>query len=209
MWIVVLRLVPRLLIITALLCSAVPALSKRAPVDDPAWRALGFDACTLPCWAGIMPGETSFDEAYDLLMQHVSVLDTRLLMSGSQINFSASLADQYANGLLFYSQGQVGNIRLNVQLPLIQFIERLGAPYCFVYSQGPYGTSGSVTVYWESDGVLIAALVPPSGADVQPTTTIQALALNPNEHACEQEETLPWLGFAPRWRYEQAEERRS
>jgi hypothetical protein len=196
-----------LLFIMLILCSAVPALGKRATVDDPAWHAFGFDACALPCWAGITPGQTSFDKAFALLVQHVPTLNTQVLMSGSQIPFSASLPDQYASGFIYYSQGEVGNIRLSVQLPFVQLIERLGTPSCFFYAEGPYGTLGSLTVYWELDGVLIAGLVPPGNADVQPTTSIDAVAFNPDEPACFQEDTLPWLGFAPRWRYEQADQR--
>jgi hypothetical protein len=197
------RLLLPLLIITVFLCGAVPAVGKRGPVDNPAWRAFGFDACTLPCWAGITPGQTNFEKAFELLRQHVPTLNTQVLVSHSQIPFAASLSNQYASGFINYSRGQVGNIRLSIQFPLIQLIERLGAPTCFFYGEGPSDTFGSVTVYWEIDGVLIAALVPPGSEDVEPSTVIQAIALNPDEPMCLEDETLPWLGFAPRWRYEQ------
>lgn len=196
-----------LLIIMLILCSAVPALGKRATVNDPAWHAFGFDACDLPCWAGITPGETAFDKVFDLLVLHVPTLDTQVLMSGAQIPFSASLPDQYASGFIYYSQGEVGNIRLSVKIPLIQLIERLGTPSCFFYGESVNDSWGSLTVYWELENVLIAGLVSPADAEVQPTTSIDAVAFNPDEPACEHEETLPWLGFAPRWRYEQADRR--
>jgi hypothetical protein len=204
MFVIVRLLLIPLLIIMLILCSAVPALGKRATVDDPAWHAFGFDVCALPCWAGITPGQTSFDKAFDLLVRHVPTLNTRVLMSGTQIIFSAYVPE-YADGFIYYSQGEVGNIRLSVQLPLIQLIERLGTPSCFFYGEGSYDTLGSLTVYWELDGVLIAGLVTPGDGDVQPTTSIDAVAFNPDEPACNHEETLPWLGFAPRWRYEQAD----
>src|SRR5690606_25812707 len=190
-----------LLIITLILCSAVPALGKRATIDVPAWHAFGFAACALPCWAGITPGETSFDKAFDLLVQHVPSLNTQVLMSGAQIPFSANLADQYASGFLYYNQGEVGNIRLSVQLPLIQLIERLGTPSCYFSGESSYDGLGSLTIYWELDGVLIAGLISQGTEDVQPTTPVDGVAFSPDESACDLAETHPWLGFAPRWRY--------
>jgi hypothetical protein len=112
MWIFALRLFPRLLIITVLLCGAVPALSKRAPADDPAWGAFGFDAVRCRAGQGSRQ-ETPFAKAFDLLVQ-LPALDTRMLMSGSR-SLAASLPANI--GRFIYSQGQVSNIRLSVRLP--------------------------------------------------------------------------------------------
>ena len=70
---------------------------------------------------------------------------------------------------------------------------------------GPYAVPGSLTVYWQSNDTLIAALIA-NAAEVSPTTAVNAVSLSINETACDLESTTPWLGFAPRWRYARAGE---
>lgn len=184
-----------------LLCGAVCIAGAVTYLDDPAWEDFGFTTCALPCWAGITPGQTSFEKAYALLDEYIPALHTSLLTEDTDITMTASSPQQLASGVLYNRDGLVDSIRLNVQMPLGQLLLSLGAPDCFIYTPSSTSRSGGITVYWVRDEGLIAALMLPSEQPIQPNSSIQVIALNIGLHNCDRETMFPWRGFSPRWHF--------
>ena len=195
------RLLLPLMCLSLLLCATIPAIGGRDYANIPDWNVFGFSACELPCWAGIMPGQTPFNQAYELLVQNVPALQSRVLVAGTEISFAAGSEAQYVYGTLFYRQGNVAGLRINVQFPLSQFVAALGLPDCVVYAPAASATSGSLTFYWDKDGVLIAGLILPGADAIHLTSPVQVLVLNAGTQVCDQPGMNSWIGFAPRWRY--------
>ncbi len=168
---------------------------------DPAWKALGFDACDLPCWAGIVPGATPFAEAFDLLVAHVPALDSRVLVGSSQINFAASLGDRYLNGLIFYNRGRVGSLRMNLVVQVSELFARAGPPDCVIYLSMLNMPYVAAALFWERDGLLIGSLLDGQGDRIAPGARTQLFWISAVDSACDRPEAVEWRGFAPRWRY--------
>jgi hypothetical protein len=191
-----------LLPVLAGLILAARTLGKNQASSLPDWSALGFGACDLPCWAGIMPGDTLFDEAAAQLRTSLPALDAGMLVSNSQINFSATAPGQIIRGQLFYRHGRVGYVRLNLVLPAGDFIARLGAPDCLWLNAAPQSRQGMVALYWASGRVSAIVLMNlDSAGSWTPTTEAQGFWLDSYEGVCSQAEALPWKGFTPGWRY--------
>jgi hypothetical protein len=193
-------------LIVALLCAVIPTAASREESMSPVWTSFGFDACALPCWSGITTGETPFSDAMELIGQHVRMLNHRVLVSASQINFSASAPEQPVHGYLFYNGTRVGSIRLTLQLPLRELIVRAGEPACVFATSIPPGMSGSQTitpglvVYWEIDSVLLGVLLSEADA-VRLDSQTQSLWMSSTDYACTREDVTEWRGFGPAWIY--------
>ncbi|MFQ3567623.1 MAG: hypothetical protein SNJ59_11550 [Aggregatilineales bacterium] len=168
---------------------------------DPAWKALGFDACELPCWAGIVPGTTPFDDAFDRLVAYVPALDSRVLLGSSQINFTASLDDRYLTGLIFYNRGRVGSLRMNLVVPVSELFDRAGPPDCVIYLSMLNMPYIAAALFWERDGLLIGSLLDSQADRIAPSARTQLFWISAVDSACDRPEAVEWRGFAPRWRY--------
>lgn len=196
----VLRLLARLLLLTALLCAVVPALGGRSASTGDAWERFGFTACGLPCFAGITPRYTPFDTVSTLLSRHVPVIDPRMISGGASINFYASWHGQQMNGVARYDQGQVGELRLNVALPLAPVLEQLGAPDCLLSNHNPANLL--VVLFWQREGISVAAVLDQTAPTQDVNGRLLALwlsAVEPND--CARQGAVPWHGFAPLWSY--------
>lgn len=194
------RLLARLLPLILALCVVVPVFSGRH--DSAAeWQAFGFGACALPCYAGITPGVTPFDAIQPLLMENVPRLDRRMIGSGSALNFWATIPSQQLSGLIRYESGLVGEIQLNVVLPLTALITELGTPDCILLSAS--GEPGHNTViFWERGVVSIGAVLERNQRRININGDARALWLRiavPGD--CSLRGALPWQGFAPLWTY--------
>jgi hypothetical protein len=184
------------------LALAARMLGQSQGASLPDWSALGFDACSLPCWAGIMPGDTPFEQAAAQLQAGLPALDGGMLVSNSQINFSATAPGQSIRGELFYRHGRVGYVRLNMVLAAGDFVARLGAPDCLWLNAAPQSRRGMVALYWASGRVSAIVLMDLDDAGSwTPTTEAQGFWLDSYEGICSQAEALPWKGFTPGWRY--------
>jgi len=195
------RLLLWMLPLVVLLCTAVPALGGRQPAADEAWDQFGFSYCDLPCFAGVIPGQTSERDAPNLLYRHVPAIDYRTFATGIGYNFWGSIPDQRLAGLVRFNPTQVVEIRLNALIPVERIVDQLGTPDCIV--PNTTGDPQRVTVvFWTRSQVSIGAVL---GADRQ------ALNLNANTLAlwlragepddCFLRGALPWHGFAPAWNY--------
>lgn len=168
---------------------------------DPAWEALGFAACDLPCWAGIVPGMTPFAEAFDRLAAHMPALESRVLLGGSQINFAASLDGRYLTGLIFSDRDRVGSLRMTLIVPVSELFDRAGPPDCVIYLSMLNMPYSAATLFWERDGLLVGTLLDGQADRIAPSARTQLLWISAVDSACDRPESVAWRGFAPRWRY--------
>jgi len=191
----------RALLLCALLCAAIPALGARQTAPDEAWLKFGFAACDLPCYAGIMPGQTSFDQVTALLTRHIAVIDPLMIDGGASINFWGWIASQQLSGLIRYNQGQVGEIRLDLLLPVGELIEHLGAPDCILSGAGSDAQADTV-IFWERQGVSIGAVLAPDPQAINLSANALALWLRDVQpEDCALRGAIRWQGFAPLWDY--------
>lgn len=195
------RLLLRLLPLLLALCVAVPVFGGRQIETGQGWADFGFDGCALPCYAGITPGVTPFDEIYPLLIDNVPMLDRRMIASGSALNFWAWTPSQRLSGLIRYDRGLVGEMRLNAIVPVAAVMTELGAPDCIL--PNTRGEPERMTViFWERGQVSIGAVLEPSQHRINLNGDTLALWLHtavPGD--CSLRGALPWQGFAPLWTY--------
>lgn len=197
------RLVVRLLVLSVALCAVLPVFGARLPIENQAWHSFGFDVCQLPCFAGITPGRSGFGSSGATLVREVPAIDPRMISTGTSLSFWARLPDQQLAGIVRYELGGgVGEIRLNVKLPLEQVITQLGTPDCLLANTSR--EPGIPTrIFWERGIVSIAAVLSTKPDAMHPSANVFALwlrAVSPSD--CALRGALPWRGFAPLWVYE-------
>jgi|FLYN01.1.fsa_nt_gi hypothetical protein len=190
-------LVPLLFVISA----AVPLIGQQAPLRQSPLEDIGFTACRLPCWAGITPGLTPFAEASELLVEHLPDFRIPTFLTSSSLTFQAVSAEPYITGALYYDGSRVSEVHLDVDLPMWYLLDRLGTPDCVWVSRG--SAPAVVSIYWEGRNLSTAAYLVFEGRlawtldmpirFLQMTTTLNCTTVG----------MLPWMGFAPAWRYEQ------
>jgi hypothetical protein len=194
------RILPKMLVVCVLCCTMVVACAARTPGSEAAWTRFGFEACALPCYAGMTPGETPFRETGTLLINHVPALDPRVISSGTSLNFFARMTGQQLAGLVRYqSGGQVGEIRLNSVLPLDQVLMQLGAPDCILATT----VDRAPIIFWERGMVSVAAVLGMDNSAYQPGANIFSLWLRvATPPDCTLRGARSWQGFAPLWVYQ-------
>ena len=194
------RLIVRILSLCVLLCVLAPMLVGHPPAEDTAWTKFGFGECQLPCFAGITPEQTAFDDVPTLLAHHVYGLDPRMIAGGASINFWAQIENQQLSGVIRNDQGWAGEMHFNVVLPLSQIIDQLGVPDCVLPSVNDAGTQ--VTIFWQRGGISIGAVLSPGLTMIDPGTDTLALWLQSVQPSdCVRYSAPSWRGFAPIWNY--------
>lgn len=92
-------LVKRLLLVIFPACTLMAAaLPTIAPRPDPMadyWEAFGFNACKLPCWAGVTLGGTHYSESNDLLKNFLPDEMTIISNAGVWIDVSTHFEGQH------------------------------------------------------------------------------------------------------------------
>lgn len=174
------------------------ALGRLQPDPDAAyWRAFGFSRCAMPCFAGITPGQTPFSDVIGRISESVPALSQQLLVSNSQVVFFAEDAALQASlsGVLRYHQGQVGDIRLSVVLPLSRVLLRLGRPDCTLLY--PAGAPSDLYLYWQSGALLHWAAVSVSERVrlSSPVFSLASTALEAPDVCQSRPQTGAWRGF--------------
>ena len=153
-----LRLILRLLPLIVVLCVFVPALGGRSLPADDAWQQFGFSVCDLPCFSGITPGRTPFNEMPTLLRRSIPLIGNRLFNAGTAINFWASLPAAFSGGELSgwarNNSGLVAEIRLTARLSFDHLLLELGTPDCVLTSQ-----QQSTIVIWIRKAISIGAVL--------------------------------------------------
>lgn len=194
------RFLPRVFAFWLLCCTALLALGARQPANDDAWVSFGFLTCPLPCYAGITPGETAFNDTAALLTRHVPALDPRTIASGTSLNFFARVPSQQLGGLVRYQRGgQVGEVRLNAVLPIERLFAQMGAPDCILTAAG---AENSTIIFWERGAISVAAVLGTDQDALRMGASSFALWLRvaaPPD--CALRGARAWHGFAPLWVY--------
>jgi hypothetical protein len=213
----ILRPVLPLWMIFVIVCGITLAFSRQE--QDQAmmtyWRELGFDVCELPCYAGIVPGETDFDEVTTLLAANLPALTTQLLVSNSQVGFSVegnTLPDGrriFLNGGVYYYQGYARDIRGSVDFPLYWALLRFGTPDCV--AAGLVSNIGSIPtlyLYWQqADGFYWVGVALFEGR-VRYNAQVFDIGSSVNRNSqmvCQSPVPISaWQGAAALWRYREA-----
>jgi hypothetical protein len=198
------RLFLRMLPVIAALCAVVPTIAGRPLDGDESWEQFGFAYCALPCFAGITPGETPYHQASRLLRQHIPVMENRMFNTGTSINFWALTNRAELSGTALYELGMVGELRLNVPLPLDHLLTQLGAPDCILLTP-PDNPRRAPVIFWIRENISIGAVLRTDLNLLTLSGRAPALWLrsgDPNE--CEVRGAVPWRGFAPAWNYAQS-----
>jgi hypothetical protein len=197
------RLIVRLLAVILLICTAAATLGGRALSSDESWLHFGFDFCALPCFAGITPGQTPFNNAPGLIMHHIQSVDPRTIMGGASINFWAQSKTQLLSGLIRYDNGVVGEMHFSVILPLAELIAELGTPDC-VLPNTDNAPARVPVIFWERDQVSIAAVLDSDPEALRLSANTNAIWLNAIQvNDCSRSGAVRWRGFAPLWDYAQ------
>jgi hypothetical protein len=189
--------------VTAVCALAVLAVQVAAQVALPGSSASpqpGFDACALPCWAGVTPGVTIFADAPDRVSAHVGG-NVMFRTTGDRLLFEIGPGPQLS-GAIYNDRGRVDSLRLETRFPLWRLVDTLGTPRCALAGRVS-GGQWRMTVYWDMEpGIQIAALaVLNTPDDWQPGTPMRTLLVLTGTDSCRDTGAHPWTGFAPLWHY--------
>jgi hypothetical protein len=165
------------------------------PLDYP-----GFDACVLPCWAGIIPNETRTLDAPQVMASHLMDAELEFSQVVTQINFTIIRRDQLVQGVIYDDRGYVYSVRLMLKLPLWRLVDLLGTPACVMNQTSATG-EGIVTIWWVMDDRTVSStLIAPK--DWNPSVEIFTLGSSQQPETCASPFVKQWRGFAPLWFYE-------
>lgn len=190
--------------LTLLLTVGSVLASKDTPQPDTEyWSQFGFNACAMPCFAGITPGETPFNNAATLVANYLPALRQQILVSSSQAIFFGedSATGASLTGIARYIGGKVGEIRLTLTRTLVDVLLRFGSPDCTLAY--PPGNAEYLYLYWEDEGsVFWASVTVNSYVDFESQVfTITSTTLEDAAVCSSNTATEPWRGFAPMWVY--------
>lgn len=195
------RLSLRVLPLIAALCAVIPAVGGRSLHADEAWDGFGFTICDLPCFAGITPGRTPFQQTPMLLRENIPSIQNHMFNSGLAVHFWASTPAYDLAGSTTHAYGVVDEIRLNTPIPLDHLVAELGMPDCILLGIGT--TSRRSTIFWVRREVSIGAVL--QGESLDLSARVPVLWLNVAYSTdCVRGNTIRWHGFAPLWSYARA-----
>ncbi len=190
-------LAPLLFAISAI----VPLIGQRLPPPESGVEAIGFAACSLPCWAGITPGLTPFAEANELMAEHLPAFSIPTFLTTSTLSFQTVTSQPNLAGALYYDRSRVSEVHLDVALPVWYLLDNLGTPDCVWVSRG--NMQAVMAVYWEGQDLSTSAYLLFDGRMgwklEMPTRFLQMSTTL----TCKTTGIVPWMGFAPAWRYYQ------
>lgn len=187
------RVVIRLLLLSALLCAALPVFGGRPLPPDEVWDKLGFTVCDLPCYAGVVPGKMAYRAAPDELLRRIPLIGRRMFFNNSILNFWASSEHYELAGWAGADRGTVGELRLTLPLRLDRLLAQLGAPDCVMPRIRPTERTG---LYWIRDEVSIVALLSLNehNFDIHSRATgLWLRAFRAND--CDDADAVRWHGF--------------
>jgi hypothetical protein len=196
----ILRLCLPYVVITALVSGVTLAYAVYVMPRTTEHALPGFDACQLPCWAGLVPGETAFGEAVTQLQTHLPPTHTWVGQNGSMVSFSTAIEDTFFSGVAYYNRGKVGRVSTNALLSVGYLLDTLGAPDCVVLFQ-QMDVPSQLILYWQRDQWFVRTmLVASESGHLNASGVAQGFAIGLDKGICN-EQSQSWLGFAPVWRY--------
>ena len=148
-------------------------------------RIHGIGGCDQPCWAGVEPGHTAFDQVKILLAQYDPNLTPLLVQLSAEPSYEIQTATLSA--IIGSNQGIVGYISVKSAFPIWRLLILLDQPDC-VRPQGNL----LIEVIWEFDDVTISASAPQ-----RPELIASAITLwQPDKSPCSGESIKrDWSGY--------------
>jgi len=181
------------LVLLPAVCTGLAVLGGQAfGQAPPALRDI--DACTLPCWNGIMPGDTEVSEAVRLLAQHYHIQEYAYGTITDEISFAPKNGEARCSGRFRYSQSRVTRLVLQdcgeVQVgDVVNAVGKIDGLWV-----DPINISLPWGLTFRSSSVRI---IPVNSVDLTPRSRNFYIALNPRSHGG----WLPWDGFMSRKHY--------
>lgn len=164
----------------------------------------GFIFCDLPCWAGIIPGETAprhIETALQTTMPGYASVRPRM-DRGYDVHFSYGFETGYA--VLYTNMHVITEINVNVPVPFSHLAVQLGTPDCItrIYTIQSNRLS-RVAMHWRHGDYTISASLRGEPSDALfNNETVTAVNVTV-EAVCQAHYAIQWQGFAPLWYYEQ------
>ena len=176
-----------LVLLTLLLVTRQPA---------PALTAPGFSVCALPCWAGVIPGETRYTDAAAIITANVADIQVQFpdfLAEVPTAQITSSRGEVL--GAVYEDRGVVGSLRLDFPLPLWHLLETAGTPVCLQTSlQG--ADVYLYSIYWQVDTLyLLGIVLVRDRADWHLGQVTNTLYIFSGSDPCDAPSALPWQGF--------------
>ncbi|MBL8130579.1 MAG: hypothetical protein JNL42_01870 [Anaerolineae bacterium] len=202
------NLIRRFTLVCAIFCACLQMLAVHLANDEAGVETvessvragMGFEACVLPCYAGLTPGRTPFADAAALLTANIPLLTRHMLIDARTLRFEVEAPNAHLTGVVSNENGRVGSVQLRGIFSVRGLLADFGAPNC-ILAGSPSDAGGLHYLVWQIDGLLLRAAV-----DAQP----RLLALDQESdglwigaggsEACTGD-LLPWHGFAPAWHY--------
>jgi len=167
----------------------------------------GFEVCTLPCWAGIMIGDTTMTEAQALVVTHLPSATTQFQFTPNEMTvdiegFSTpEMIMIRINSDEHNGQVVISEINLQLSYPFENLLTQFGAPDCLNVIDA---SSEYATIIWQRGSFsVVATTIVDSEHPWRHDTTTEILRVVMGGEFCEQLNYAPWSGFAKLWRYEQ------
>lgn len=190
-----------LLSLITLAALAVLSVVRSTPASALLSNALGFNICDLPCWAGVVPGQTPFEQAAAQVSAHLGPHQVLFRTTGDRLAFEVRNGLEMS-GALYADRSLVGSIWLELSVPVWALIEMLGAPRCALVSPLS-GSQSSLALFWDvgrGAQVVGLAVLTAEAQAWHPGTPVRTLLLL-SSGGCHERGALTWTGFAPLWRY--------
>lgn len=186
-------------------------VSAAQPTPPRQWDPYGFAACDLPCWAGIVPGKTSFDEIMPLLEEHLRVPYSTSQPAYSNVTYVVFGDETYSLQAQIVLEGRgVRELQLYnlTYLPSDwqHILAELGTPDCVTPRRASRSSFNGIALHWQGENGLVIRSFLPLDRDAMILPDERAVPLlgvaRSAMGACEDRLTIPWRGFAPLWRYD-------
>ncbi|MBK8023236.1 MAG: hypothetical protein IPK19_17865 [Chloroflexi bacterium] len=203
------KLIGRVAAACALACAGLTTLAMSgAPASNtppfPNYTALGFDACRLPCYAGLHPGQTAFDSAGTLLQANIPQPLSQIAIDAQTLRFQEQAARPRLLGMVSSVNGRVRSVEVQTPLPARWLLDELGSPDCVIPGD-PQDVGGMHSMVWLTPVGLIWAAIDATPRLVGSEHEVFLMTLiDMDEKAC-WGDLLPWRGFAPAWRYRETQ----
>lgn len=190
-----------LLVLTIAACAPPPELRNDAFLRDTS--LIDAQPCGIPCWRGIVPGETAWNEALTIIEDDPSLTDIRVEASNESREIAATF--QQSGGIpccLIYSENgaTVDQMLLQVapDMTVGQVIEANGEPE-FVAVAEITNDQASAALYYPDQQVIVYAFVAGAGGQLTANSEIFAIVyLRPSdvERSLQNMTLAAWQGYA-------------
>jgi hypothetical protein len=199
------RLILQLLLRISLFISTITGLlllGLRSDQPPTLLRIPDFAICDFPCWAGVVPTETLFARAPQILDSYLPTRSLDFNANLTQISFRSTEGIPLISGMIYGERDRVTALRLDVSLPLWTLIEALGKPTCARTARLSGIDRESITVYWEtSTHTLLGLIVLENTSHWRPDVPIRYLLIAGVGDECALLNAPRWQGFAHIWYY--------